>query len=795
MLRNIITVAFRSMGRQLSYSIINILGLSIGIACSLVIFLFVYGEWSYDKGFAKSDKIYKIGISFFNIGNFGNGPEHLLNVLPDQFDGIEYATRVMKTRDVPLEINGQSSREAFVFYTDSSFFRVFSHDFIAGDPSKVFTAPNEMVMTDKAALKYFGTTDVMGKSVLVGNDKKEFFISAVVKTNDFNATVKSDVMLSGQSLLTNSPVWSSAGWFSFVMLKDNFTRADLEAALDRVFVNNVFPETGKMMGFTDLETYRNNPNAVKFHLHALQDVYLKSKLSSELIPGGDESNIYIFSAISVFILTLAGVNFINLTTARASRRAKEVGIRKTMGTSRSRLVFQFLGESIMISTVAMILSLILAELFLLAFTYITGAPLLATIWNNASTVLMFAGFSVIVGIVSGLYPAFYLTAFNPVRVLKGNVSAQGGSGFRNTLVVFQFAVSMILIVCAFVVQQQLHYVQTKELGFDPNNILTIDHAYLFETQTKADAFKNELDAQAGVLKSSHHLGEPGSRRYMSFYMYQTEGMTEAMTLNTYLGDHNYLDLLGVKIIQGRTFDRNLASDSSSIVLNESAVEALGISENPIGAVINKTDKVIGVVSDFHWETLHKTIAPMAFHLTNKTGEISFKLEAGHVKDFLATAEKKWKEMMPNETFTYHFVDGNFADLMKKDEVFGKAINFFTMLAIFISCLGLYGLSAFTAEQRTKEIGIRKVLGASSSQIVLMLNRKFTVLVSLAIIVSIPVSVWLTTQWLDDFAYKISLGMGVFAGSIAIALVMAWVTVSLHSVRASWVNPSQALKYE
>jgi putative ABC transport system permease protein len=465
-----------------------------------------------------------------------------------------------------------------------------------------------------------------------------------------------------------------------------------------------------------------------------------------------------------------------------------------MGTSKARLVFQFLSESIMISTLAMVLSLLLAELFLLAFTYVTGTPLLTTIWKNPSTVLLFAGFSLFVGICSGLYPAFYLTAFNPVRVLKGNVSPRGGAGFRNILVVFQFAVSMILIVCAFIVQQQLHFVQTKELGFDQSNVVTIDGLYDLD-KTRAESLKNELDRQAGVIRSATSVGEPGSTRFASFYMYQTKDMQEGITINTYPIDPGYIEMMGIQIMQGRGFDKDLASDTMSVILNEAAARALGIEENPIGTEFTNTGKVVGIVRDFHWQSLHNEIGPCSFVLSRRIGQISFKLEPGHVKDFLSTAEKKWKEIEPNKTFAYHFVDQNFADMLKKDEVFGKAMNLFTLLAIFISCLGLYGLSAFTAEQRTKEIGIRKVLGASSQQIVFMLNRKFTVLVSLAIAISIPFSVWLISQWLDSFAYKITPGAGVFIGSIAIALLTAWATVSLHSVRASWVNPSEALKYE
>jgi putative ABC transport system permease protein len=794
MLRNFFFVFLRSLTRQLSYSLINIVGLAIGIACSLVIFLFVYGEWSYDRGFANSERIYKVGISFFNIGNFGNGPERLLTVLPEQYEGVEAATRIRKERGIPMEVEGKSFREDFIYYTDSSFFKVFQHQFVYGDPGNVLKRPNEIVLTEASALKYFGTTDAIGKRMSVGNDKTEFVVAGIVKENEFNATVKSGFMLSNHALLKNEPVWSSASFFNFILIRENQGQADLQAALDRVWEKNVFPETGKMMGFTNIDEYRNNANSVKFHLHALRDVYLKSNLSYELIAGGSETNIYIFSAISVFILVLAGVNFINLTTARASRRAKEVGIRKTMGTSRGKLIFQFLSESVMISTLAMLLSLVLAELFLIAFTYVTGTPLLETIWNNTSTVLLFVAFSILVGVCSGLYPAFYLTSFNPVKVLKGNVSAGGGLTFRNVLVVFQFGVSMILIVCAIVVQQQLHFVQTKDLGFDQNNIITIDQGYMLD-KSKAEAFTSELASHSGVTMSSFHMGEPGSRRFMSFYTYQTAEMPASMSINTYLGDASYLDLMGMKLIHGRGFNKDLQSDTASIILNESAVAALGLPENPIGTVINTTDKIIGVVSDFHWESLHNSIAPLAIRLTDGNREISFKMEASAISDFLALSERKWKELVPNEPFKYHFVDGNFEDLLKKDRVFGKAINFFTMLAIFISCLGLYGLSAFTAEQRTREIGIRKVLGATSGQIVMLLNRKFTILVSTAIVISIPFSVWLISMWLDGFAYKITPGIGVFLVSIVVALVTAWITVSFHSIRASWANPSESLKYE
>lgn len=793
MFRNTLLVALRTMFRQFSYSLINVVGLAVGIACSLVIFLFVYGEWSYDRGFKNADRIYKVGISFFNIGNFGAGPEILLDVLPQEFDGIEAATRVQNDRNVLMEVDGQSYREN-LFYVDSSFFKVFQREFVVGRPDLTMRAPNQAVLTESFARKFFGSSDALGKTFKVGAEKTEYSVVGVVRDLPFNATVTSDIFLSNHSLIQGNKYWTSAAFYSYLLLRPNVDRAALDAALDRVWTNHVYPESGRPMGFPTIDAYRASENAVRFHVHELRDVYLRSQLMYELTPGGSESNIYIFSAISVFILLLAAVNFVNLTTARAARRAKEVGIRKTMGTSRRRLVAQFLTESVMTTSIAMVIALVVAELFLLAFTYVTGTPLLSTIWKAPTTVLMFIAFSVLVGIAAGLYPAFYLTAFNPVRVLKGNWSPQGGVLFRNALVVFQFTVSMTLIVSALVVQQQLHFVQSKDLGFDARNIVTIDRTFGLD-RSKLEVLKTALINQSGVALASEHTGEPGSRRVVTFSMYRSKELEAPLSINTYMGDENYLDILGMRLLKGRGFQKELASDTASIILNESAVSALGLPEDPIGAVINDTERVIGVVSDFHWESLHNAIAPVAIRYQTGSGQLSFKLEPGAVKGFLAAAESKWKEIEPAEAFSYHFVDGNFVELMKKDATLGKAVNMFTLLAIFISCLGLYGLSAYTAEQRTREIGIRKVLGATSSQIVLMLNRRFTLLVLLAVAISVPFANWLMTQWLETFAYRIKVGAGTFLVSFLLALVVAWLTVSIHSVRASWANPSNALKYE
>ncbi len=785
-------VAFRNLWRNKGFSAITIGGLAIGISCSLVIFLFVYGEWSYDKGFSKSDRIYRIGISFFNIGQFANGPEKLLDVLPKEFDGVENATRIRNERNVPIKVKDITFQEATVYYTDTAYFKIFDYDFLSGDSKKALAGPNEAVVTKKLAEKLFGRTDVLGQVIEVGKKNLPFTITGVVKNLGFNSHLKTELWLSNQSMLTGEVAWSSASFYNYVLLKPNNAETDLRQALNLLFENHVYPESGKPMGFKSLEDYRNNNMAIKFYVHKLPDIYLKSKLNFEISPGGNESNIYIFSAVSVFILILAAVNFVNLTTARAARRAKEVGIRKAMGTLRSKLVIQFLLESVTTSLISMIMALVLAEIFLRIFEMVTGTVLLDTIWRNPYSVGLFFMFSLLVGILSGIYPAFYLTSFVPVKVLKGNIATGSGS-FRNFLVVFQFTISILLISCALVVQNQLHFMATKNLGFDQKNVLTVDHIDLLKTS--AQTFRNELDNFPGVSNSSFHMGEPGSKRIMSFRAFQTPKMEHPASVFTYYGDENFLGLNGMRLIKGRSFIKDLASDSSSVILNEAAVQMLGLGDDPIGALVDQKSRVIGVVNDFHWESLRNKIAPLAIALGNEPAELGFKLEATAIPSFLKRAEEKWKLLVPDEPFQYHFLDSNFGELLSKEKVFGRAINFFTFLAIFISCLGLYGLSAFTAEQRTKEIGIRKVLGASALHIVTMLNKRFTLLVVIALVISVPLSVYVIQKWLSEFAYRVELTAWIFILTSLSSLLIAWMAVSYHSIKAAWINPSETLKYE
>jgi putative ABC transport system permease protein len=795
MLKNFITVALRNLRRQVMYSFLNLFGLAIGMACSLVIFLYVFGEWSHDRHFANADRIYRIGVSFFNMGPFANGPERLRDFLPKEFPGIEAYTRFEKSNDEVFRIK-DASYEDQVYYVDSSFFTVFSYSFVKGDAATAMLKPASVVLSESMAKKYFKGTSAIGQTIEVGKKKEPYVVTGIVKDDTGNSHMKASVWISQQHDVLGKEHWMSASVYTYVLLREGVYEADLNRALDRIIEKNVYPESNTAN--VPLERYIQDENSVKFSILPLKDIYLKSKASLELSPGGNETNLYIFSVIAVFILGLAGVNFINLSTARATRRAKEVGIRKSLGTSRGRLIVQFLLESVLMSLLAMIVALGLAELFSFAFFWITGQQLAIDLWSNFLSIVGVLLFALMVGLMAGVYPAFYLTSFQPVNVLKGNLRLSGSQTFRNTLVIFQFSISIALIISTTIIIRQLNFMSAKDLGFVRENVITIDDLHLLKGS--AISFKDELLQHPDVVNASLHAGEPGSKALMSVYRYQTSEMENPLTINTYFGDHQYIDVMGLKLLEGRNFNKDLASDTSSVILNESAVRALNLSE-PIGARVSQDMKVIGVVSDFHWESLRNEIAPLAIipqqgSSTNvRYFQLALQVRSSSVSSLLKTAEKRWKELVPDEPFQYHFLDDNFGALLKKEEVLGKAIGFFTVLAILISCLGLFGLAAYTTEQRTKEIGIRKVLGASVTNIVMMLNKQFTLLVLISMLIAIPVSYYAADQWLAGFAYRTDLSVWLFLGGGITGLMISYGTVAFQSIKASKTNPAEILKCE
>jgi len=791
MIRNYLVIAFRNLVRQFSYSVINIVGLAIGLACSAVIFMYVFGEWSYDRHYPNADRTYRVGIGFFNLGGMAVGPEALGESLTTQYPGLEAFTRIGRDGSLAISTDSAEFRE-LAYYTDNSFFKIFPREFVYGNPATALVNDNSIVMTEATAEKIFGSADVLGKSVTVGKEKKPFMVTGIVKDDKRRSQLTANTWLSNHGNLTHKPGYTSASMYNYLMIKEGQTKEDLEAALDRILEKEAYPEHMGVPADLSFEDYKKHPNAVQFPVHALKDVHLKSTLRFEISPGGDERNMYAFGAISLFVLLLAAVNFVNLTTARAARRAREVGIRKAVGSSRSRLIGQFMMESLMVSAIAMLLAVFFGEGFLLIFQLITGSALILSLWTPWN-VLILVAFTLIIGLCSGLYPAFYLTRFQPVRVLKGQVTPTGGSGFRNFLVVAQFTISICLMMCAAIIIHQMNFIKHHDLGFNQQHIVTIDN--LLKLDTHAEAFEQYLSGLSGVDKVARHIGEPGNESSKTVFGFKSKTTPDVTTINTYPIDDNFVPLMGFQIIEGRNFNRRLASDTSAVILNEAAVKMLGL-EQPVGTELEIGGTVVGVVKNYHWQSLREEIGPSAFAMgRNNYQELSLLLTNASANEVLLQAEKKWKELVPGEPFKYHFLDDNFGAILQQEQLFGKAVGFFTVLAIFVSCLGLYGLSAFTTEQRNKEIGIRKVMGASSAHIAVMLNKRFALLVAISVMISTPLAAFAMTRWLNGFAYRIDLQAEMFLSAIVVAFAVALVTVSYHSVRASLSNPVDALKCE
>lgn len=792
MIKNHLTIAFRNLLRQFTYSAINIVGLAIGLACSAVIFMYVFNEWSYDRQYPHADRIYRVGIAFFNMGGFAIGPEVLGEDLPRQYEGVDAFTRISKDGSAIISTETEEFREV-VYYTDTDHFRIFPRHFTSGNATTALKNDNSIVVTESIARKILGSTDVMGKTVLVGKEKKPFAITGIVQDDLRPSHLNAGIWLSIHGVLQRETFYGSARFYNYILLKEGQQQTDLENALDRLLEKTIIPAKppGVPEGLS-LEDYKQHPNAILFPVHALTDVHLRSNLRFEISPGGNEHNIYAFGAISLFVLLLAAVNFVNLSTARASRRAREVGIRKVIGSSRIRLIAQFLAESMLVAAIAMVFALFFGEAFLLTFELLSGSKLIATLWTPWNLFVLFA-FTVIIGCCAGIYPAFYLTAFKPARVLKGNVTATGGGGLRNALVVAQFTISLCLMMSTAIIINQMDFMKDRDLGFDQQHVITIDNVGTLGTHL--EAFENALRSLPGVSLVGKHSGEPGNESMKTVYSYQSKVMTEAITLNTYPVDGQLIPLMGFRIKEGRNFNHELSSDTSAVILNEAAVKVLGL-ENPVGADVGFGHHVVGVVHDYHWQSLRHEIAPSVFAMT-KTGyyQISLRISNASASEVMEQVSAKWKELVPEEQIQYHFLDDNFGAILEKEKLFGKAVGFFTVLAIFVSCLGLYGLSAYTTEQRNKEIGIRKVMGASSSQIVLMLNKRFATLVLISVLIATPLAAYLMNKWLEGFAYRANLQASLFAAAIVAAFGVALITVSYHSIRASLTNPVDALKYE
>lgn len=790
MLKNHFRIALRSLRKSPVYAVLNMGGLALGIAAAFVLLLYVQQELTYDRHFDDHERIFRVATDFFDMGGFATAQHQLAETLPQASTDVEAVTRADKNdATIAVTVGNQTYDESAYLLVDSTFFHVFAHRFVRGEAASVLKTPNEVVLSDVLARTYFGSVAAaMGQTLVVGEEETAYQVSGVVEvpTNKTHLPAHLWLPLDVGKAPTH---WGNARYYTYAKLRPGATEADLQQGLETVLRDYAYPASGQSMPY---EAWRTSPAAVRFWTQPLADIYLHSDFNFEFVPGGNPVQVYVLGLIGVFILLIAGVNYVNLTTARSSIRAKEVGIKKTLGAGRGTLVRQFLSETVVFSLLAMLGAAALAEAMLAAFTFVTGNTLVESVFGNPWHLVALLGFSVGVGLLAGLYPAFFLARFRPVKILKGDWQVRGNQRLRSGLVVVQFALALVLGISSLVVYQQLSFMQNTDKGFAHEGVMVIEN--MQDLGTNAEAFRQQLVQQPQVAQTSFALRVPtGSGIWMRTF--KTPAMEEERTIQIFPGDENYVSTLGMRLIAGRDFSLELASDSSALIINEAAARVLGISDDPIGQVVNENFQVIGMVSDFHFQSLRQQIEPIVISYAKEGRQLVVKLGGQGMGDFLAGLPSRWQQFAPEEPIRYAFLDDNFAQLAEQERTLSRAVTFFTLLAVLIACLGLFGLAAFTAERRTKEIGVRKVLGASVTGIVVLLSKDFARLVAIALVVAAPLAYLAMQRWLEDFAYRIDISWSIFLYAGLSALGVALLTVSYQAIRAALADPVKSLRYE
>ena len=807
MLKNYIKIAVRNLIRFKIYSFINILGLAVGIACCLLIVLYIHDELSYDSFHKNADRIYRINTDI----KFGATElaipvtsDMMGQLLKQDYPQVEEYTRIYSFGGNKLVKNGNEfNNESKIAYVDSTFFKVFTFPAVSGNTNHVLNEPNTVVITESTAKKYFGTTNAAGKFIETDdNGGKDYKVTAVIKDMPENSHFRFDFLFPMQNLRYDWGNFVASNFYTYLLLKPGTDYKEFEKNFVAFNDKYVFPYAKKYMQINSKEEFEKAGNSIINTLIPLKDIHLYSKRSQELSPTGNIEYVYIFAAVALFILLIACINFMNLTTARSANRAREVGIRKVLGTGRRNIITQFLLESILMALIAVAIAVFIVYNILPLFNNIAGKELEVNNLYSSPILLLLLLLPFIIGIIAGSYPAFFLSRFIPVQILKGKTAVGSKSGgLRSALVVFQFATSIILITGTIIIYNQLNYIQNKNLGYHKDQLLIINDTY---TLNNIEAFKNEMLKVPGVISGTitGFLPVPSARSFSAFFKELSMVSESGITLQRWKVDYNYIKTLGIKINEGRDFSPNYGTDSTAIILNEAAVKQIGY-KNPVGKKIytwvrdNKVVayNIIGVVKNFNYESLRQNIGPLCMILGRNYDNVTFKINAANTPDIINKAEALWKKVSSGMTFNYRFMDESFNDIYKAEQRVGIIALSFSTLAIIVACLGLFGLVTFLAEQKTKEIGIRKVLGASVFSIVLMLSKEFIKWIVIANIIAFPLAYYFMNKWLQDFAYRINISWWLFIIAGCIALVIALVTISFQAIKAATANPVESLRYE
>jgi putative ABC transport system permease protein len=806
MFSNLIKHSLRSFKRQRAYVIINILGLSIGIACSLLIALFVLNELSYDNFNSKKDRLFRMVLN----GKLGGqevtvcysaaviGPT-MLKEVPE----VEDFLRMNGVGPTNVEYNNQTFGDDHIVEADSSFFNFFSIPLIKGDPKSVLNAPRKAVLSESMAKKIFGNENPIDKTLKVGSDTARYIISGVMSDIPENTHFKANIIL---SFMTNpgskNPTWLNNSFSTYLLLKPNSSYKTVDAKMPEMIIKYVGPELQKYMGVS-ITDFAAKGNKYRFFLQNLKDIHLDTSIQQQFKPASDPKYLKIFGSIAILIVLIAAINFMNLSTAQASKRAKEVGIKKVGGSTRGMLIGQFLSESFILSFISLILALILIRISLPYFNNLLGAKLALNLFAAWYTIPALILFSIIVGFLSGSYPSLFLSSFNPYEVLKGNVKNSMKNGqLRRVLVVFQFAVSILLIVGTMIMYRQIKYMLNKDVGFNKEQLIVINSADALGTKMKS--FKDIVKGMPGVVNIASSTAVPARNNNDNAYMMEGR-KDESFLMQTDWVDYNYLATYGMTLVSGRSFNESFTTDKEACLVNESAIKNFSITDFTKTRLIQPRDSgklnylpIIGVVKNFNFESLRNPIQPyiMRFQDDNQLwGYLTVRLSGKNYSGTISAIENKWKEFVPNNPLKYYFLDADFEQMYVQEKQNAQMAVIFSILAIFIAALGLFGLTSFTVEQRTKEIGVRKAMGSSIAGIYIVISREVIILISISALIAWPLIYYIGRKWLENFFYRINLGVFSFIAGLTIVLGIAILTISYRIMTAARVNPAQSLKYE
>jgi putative ABC transport system permease protein len=807
MFAKLVKHSLRALNRQRGYVFINIVGLSFGIACSLVIALFILHEFSYDRFNEKHERLYQLVLD----GKIGGQEMQVSNTcspvgptIRKEIPEVEDITRVNTWGETIIKYQDQSFTETEFVEADSTFFNLFSIPLLVGDKRTVLNAPHKLVLSETTAKKIFGNDDPIGKMLKVGTDSTLYAVTGIMadfpELSHFEANILASFVTNRRA---NDNQWTSNSFETYVLLKPNSNPREVDSKLNEILRKNVGVELEKYIGIT-LDEFFAKGNRYRMYLQLVTDIHLNPGVSQSAKPTSNPKYLLIFGSIAILIIVIAAINFMNLSTAQSSKRAKEVGIKKVSGSTRTQLVWQFVAESMVLTFVSLVLAILIIQSALPYFNNLLQIKLELNLMGSWYSIPFLLALAVLVGIIAGSYPAFYLSSFSPYRVLKGKLRDSMKTGvLRSMLVVLQFTISIVLIIGTLIMFRQINFMLKKDLGFDRDRLLVISRAEAIGGKIKA--FKESVKSIPGVVRVAASTAVPSHNNNNNGYM--VEGQSdETFLFQTCWADYDFFETYGIKLSNGRLFDESHSTDNQVCIINESSVQKYGFTDPLSVTILRPSDDpqqsnkfpVIGVVKDFHFESLQNEISPYLFMLKPDQwswGYVSIKLAETANEGTIKEIEKVWREFTANDPMQYFFMDQNFNRLYREDQRSASLSIIFTFLAILIAALGLYGLTSFTVEQRTKEMGVRKALGATVTSLFVLISKEILILIAISTAIAWPLVYFVAQNWLQNYYYRISLTVFDFIAGFLIAASIAIATISYRALKTARVNPAESLRYE